>query len=248
MPSLKSDMYIVLSQKFIVIIDIEILFYKKKPPKTTSFLTKSSNPTTSRIIIFPRQPASKGRDLYRNFFPFFLNRKKKPLPKSYPHFAVHKQNFTFYLHCLLHQAERMLINLSVLHSHSLPSLFPFCSILPPPQGWRSPHLQRPSLLTRRTWRRAKRVRRSFTPSDVQSSCVRNCRPRRRSRTVGFEIGCPFLMRLWQWLPFGAVVARCVDVGQRRGGMAAYWSRGRGKCWGTRTAGDVRGREGGVGTG
>lgn len=142
----------------------------------------------------------------------------------------------------------MLINLSVLHSPSLPSLLPFCSILPPPQGRRSPHLQSPCLLTRRTWRRAKGLRRSFTPPDIQPSCIRNCRARRRSRTVGFEIGCPLLMRLWQWLPFGTVIARCVAVGQRGGGVAAYRSRGGGEGWGRRTAGDVRGGEGGVGTG
>lgn len=44
------------------------------------------------------------------------------------------------------------------------------------------------------------------------------------------------------------MARCVTVGQRGGGVAAYRSRGGGEGWGRRTAWDVRGGEGGVGTG
>lgn len=71
--------------------------------------------------------------------------------------------------------------------------------------------------------------------------------RRRTRTIGFEIGCPPLMRLW-WLTYGTVVTLCVAVGQRGGGVAAYRSRGGREGWGRRAAGDVRGGEGGVGTG
>lgn len=44
------------------------------------------------------------------------------------------------------------------------------------------------------------------------------------------------------------MARCVAVGQRGGGVATYRSRGGGEGWGRRTAWDVRGGEGGVGTG
>lgn len=223
----------------------------KKKGDDYSFLTKPSNHHfLHHPSYFPaNQPAKKIFYTRRVFFlsPIRSTTDKKSLPKSHPHFAIHKKTLHLTLDFHLHQAERMLINLSGLHSPSLPSLLPFCSILLPPQGRRSPYLQRPRLLTRCTWRRAKRVRRSFTPPDIQPSCIRNCCARRRSRTVGFEIGCPRLMRLWQWLPFGTVVARCVAVGQRGGGMAAYWSRRAGEVWG-RTAGDVWGREGGVGTG
>lgn len=198
MPSLKCSTF----TKFCVNIDMLNLIKKKKKKRNDySFLTKSSKPPLLASSPSPAQePASKERFLPSMSFSFFLphskhNRKKNPSldPTRVLRFIIKTSHLT--LHFLLHEAERMLINFSVLHSPSLPSLLPFCSILPPPQGRRPPYLQRPRLLTRRTWRRAKRLRRSLTPPDIQPSCIRNYRARRRSRTVGFEIGCPLLMRL-----------------------------------------------------
>ena len=209
---------------------------KKKVPKTTL----ASSP-------FPAgQPAN--REIYEenSFFlalPFKSHQKKHSLPKSRPHLATDQKTSYPPQHFLPYQAGLVLTNLSILlSSPSLRPLRPDCSIVPPQQGWRPRRLQHPRLLPRRARRRAERLRRPFAPSDIQPSSIRIGLARRRARIVWFEIRRSPLVRWLQWLPSATSVVRGIVVRQRGGGVAPYWGRG------GRAAGDVRGGEGGVGTG